>query len=145
MESFFKTKQLFRKKKIWKKISWRHIFHRGISACDGICSFLSFGMWLIMFWLLGLFAGMCMWCVHRDNVIHSLCHQNSYLYYLVTDIYRTEDVRAKRPPGKAVQLCLGPADTADIRLKGFLMNPCPLSPERRTVWFGNIWWPTGCF
>lgn len=128
----------------YKKIHLKtYILHRRISACIGICSFLSFGMWLFSVWLLGLFVGFRedvetdVWCVHTDNVIHSLWPQNSYLYHIVTDIYRTADERAERPPVKAAQVCFGPADTADMPPKGFLMNPCPNtfpSEKSRLVW-----------
>lgn len=71
----------------------------------------------------------------KNNVFYSLCHQNSYFYHTVTDIYRMADKRAKRPPGTAAQVCSGPADTADMRRKVFLMNLCPNTfPPSGKVW-----------
>lgn len=74
-----------------------------------------------------------MMCTHRQ------CYPQSVPPELIF-VSRCEEIftgrQMKGQRGKAAQVCFGPADTADMLLKAFLMNPGPNTFPKEKSHFG---------
>lgn len=101
----------------------------------GICSFWSFGMWLIKVWLLGLLAGD--WYVMCTQTMSSaVCASRTHICIPLWQIFKGRQMKGQRGLQETQhRSVLGQQIQQTCGGKGFLMNLCPNTflPERRAV------------